>query len=244
MRSKRRLVTASMSAPSSYRRPERSRQLTWLVAILVISNVGLGFFSFYLLRTMDERYSALIGQSVPVLNDLQTLTARSVDVMRATGPTLLEAPAARHAELLQAGAKHVQVDRTLRSALLTAAWPALGQGKEGLAQAGDAFNAQAQELFRLVSAGEMVAARQFRDAMLRLSFERYMETITETADALKAESLRLNNDYSAKTGSMSRIVLGLSGWPVIAAGGLLLLTGILVLGLMFLFRGREMTEGP
>ena len=51
------------------------RQLKWLVAILIASNIGLGLFSVYVLREVDRNYSTLVTQAVPSLNELQTLTA-------------------------------------------------------------------------------------------------------------------------------------------------------------------------
>ena len=65
------------------------RQLKLLVMVLIISNVALGAYGFYLLRTIDRNYSALIDQSVPILNRLQTLTAGASDAMRSTNPDLL-----------------------------------------------------------------------------------------------------------------------------------------------------------
>ena len=60
----------------------RGEQLKLLVVLLVLSNIGLGAFSFYLLREIDHTYSDLFDRSVPVLNDLQSLTAQAVGAMR------------------------------------------------------------------------------------------------------------------------------------------------------------------
>src|SRR5205814_8803362 len=80
-----------MARPTSSSLHDQSstlRQLKLLVVVLVLSNIGLGIFSFYLLRSVDRTYSDLIDRSVPVLNDLQTLTALAVRAMRGTHPTL------------------------------------------------------------------------------------------------------------------------------------------------------------
>ncbi|MEY4941254.1 MAG: hypothetical protein RIQ93_2989, partial [Verrucomicrobiota bacterium] len=70
------------SLPTPDRRP--LRQLKFLIVALTLSNMGLGLFSFFLLRSLNRDYSQLLGQSVSQLNRFQTLTARSVDAMRAT----------------------------------------------------------------------------------------------------------------------------------------------------------------
>src|SRR6266550_34403 len=72
------------------------RQLKILVYVLVLSNIALGALGFYFLRTIDRKYSSLIDQMVPTLNDLQTLTAVSVGAMRSTNSTLFaESPQSR-----------------------------------------------------------------------------------------------------------------------------------------------------
>src|SRR4051794_24997618 len=65
------------------------RQLKTLVVVLILSNIALGVFGFYLLRTIDRNYSVLIDQSIPILNGLQTLTAKASEAMRSTNPVLL-----------------------------------------------------------------------------------------------------------------------------------------------------------
>lgn len=221
-----------------------TRGLKILVIALVISNLGLGAFSFYLLRTLDARYSHLVEQSVPVLNDLQTLSARSVDVMRRTGATLLEAPLERHGELVQAGKRSLQLDRGLRLSLLKGEWPATAQAKEVLGRMGDSFDTIAAEVLRLVETKQIDAAKRYRDATLRPAFDEYLDTITQVADGLETESLRINGDYSVNSGAMARIVLGVGSWPVILLVGLLTVTALFVLALMLLFRGREMSDMP
>lgn len=211
---------------------------------LVISNLGLGAFSFYLLRTLDARYSHLVEQSVPVLNDLQTLSARSADVMLRTGTSLLEAPPERQGELVQAGKRSVQLDRGLRFSLLKDEWPPTARGKEILGPMGDSFDTIATEVLRLVETKQIDAAKKYRDGKLRPAFEQYLETITHVADGLETESLRINGDYSVNSGAMARIVLGVGSWPVILLAGLLTVTALFVLALMLLFRGREMSDMP
>ena len=59
-----------MVNPSQPDRRDQSstvRTLKLLLMMLVFSNVALGVFSFYLLRSMDRRYSDLIEHAVPLL---------------------------------------------------------------------------------------------------------------------------------------------------------------------------------
>src|SRR3954467_15643781 len=62
------------------------RRLRILVIALLCSNIGLGLFGFYVLREIDRKYSRLIAETVPSLNELQTITATSIEAMRGTNP--------------------------------------------------------------------------------------------------------------------------------------------------------------
>src|SRR4051794_22949760 len=69
-------------------RPGLLRQFKILVMALTLSNIVLGLFGFLLLREIDQKYSALVSQAVPSLNDLQGLTTTIVQAMHSTNPTV------------------------------------------------------------------------------------------------------------------------------------------------------------
>src|SRR5690348_14912380 len=91
------------------------RQLKWLVVLLILSNVGLGIFGFIALRTIDRRYSELMDRSVPLLNSLQTLTARSVDAMKSTGPAIFEAASEQQADAISVSREVLGAESELRN---------------------------------------------------------------------------------------------------------------------------------
>jgi hypothetical protein len=221
------------------------RQLKVLVLLLIVSNIGLGIFSFYLLRKIDRDYSELIGRSVPLLNDLQTLTALSAQAMRTTGPSLLDAPAERRAAAMQQTQAMLAREQRFRTHVFAREWLTPSpEGKPACVKAGDAFAAAAAEVVRLFAAGDTAGAGRLREEKLRPAFDDYQNALTHAADVLEAESLRTNDTFSTKTGSMSTVVLGLSGWPVILLVGLLVLTVLFVLVLMLLFRGSGIHDAP
>jgi hypothetical protein len=230
---------------SSHPHQSTLRQLKWLVALLILSNIGLGVFGFYVLRSIDRRYSDLIGQSVPLLNDLQTLTARSVEAMRGTGPNLLELPAAGRAEFARHSRQTLLEEQSFRQQILgdyriaSAAPTRLEVHKSG-----EAFTTTAIRVLDSVGTGQTDEAKKLRDAELRPAFEHYLDAITKAADEVEAASLRANQDFTAKTGSLSNVILGVASWPVIVFVALLAITAVFVLGLMVLFRGREMGDAP
>ena len=156
------------------------RQLKLLVIVLVLSNVGLGVFSFYLLRTLDRRYTELFDHSVPVLNDLQTLTARAMQAMRATNPELFAA-AERTAAVQRANVSLAE-DRDLRARILRTEWGGAEPRKAELRAAGEVFALLAAEVNGHHAAGRSAEAARLREADLRAAFDRFRQRGQERLD--------------------------------------------------------------
>lgn len=234
------MTKSSTSTPD--RRP--IRQLKLLVVALTISNIGLGLFSFYLLRSLDRNYSQLLGQSVSQLNRFQTLTARSVDAMRATGPMLLDTKPEQLEASLALSGKAIEIDRLLRDKELSVEWVSDPGPKQEVSETGQRFTTASLDVLQLVKAGNRDEARRVRDATVRPAYDRYLAALTNTADKLEVASLRKNEEYSAHTGSMSAWLLGVAGWPVLVLVVLCLVIASSVITLMVLFRRSEMGDTP
>lgn len=221
------------------------RQLKLLVLVLVISNVGLGVFCFYLLRAIDRNYSELLDHSVPILNDLQTLTAMASGAMRVTNPSFFSDSAEKRTAAVAQARKRMQEEASLRDKILKAEWAGTGnQSREEMRKAGDRFSGLIGDVVALYATGNVQEAVRMRDEVLRPAYEDHLATITKAADMLQDGSQRYSEAISARTGSMSKVVLGLASWPLLTLAALLLITAVFVVVLMVLFRGREMTDTP
>lgn len=219
------------------------RQLKLLVVLLVLSNVGLGLFGFYVLRQVDRKYSELISRAVPSLNELQTLTALETEAMRSTNPTLFaEAPQGR-AKMAKRARLALERDRDLRKHALEREWLSLKPNERpNFEGPGEAFSQKAQEVVGLLEAGDDAAANKLREASLRPAFDRYIAATTRIADVLEEESLRASNQFTERTDSLSHMLLGLASWPVILISLFFLIAAFFVLGVLLkvtIFRGTE-----
>jgi hypothetical protein len=216
------------------RRSSTLGQLKILVAILVLSNIALGAFGFYFLRATDRKYSELIGQTVPTLNDMQTLTATSMEAMRSVNPNVFNDPA-KLAEMAQRARSALERDRALRNGVLKRRWLST-DAKERIdfQDAGDRFSEQAAGLIPLLESGKNAEANTQREKAVRPSFDRYVAATTRAADLLQEESLRTSDMLSARTGSVSEIILGFAGWPFVALG-LLIVAAIVIVLLIRIF---------
>ncbi|MEY2486346.1 MAG: hypothetical protein QOH39_1994 [Verrucomicrobiota bacterium] len=218
------------------------RQLKVLAVALIVSNIALGVFGVYVLRKLDRNYSALITQTVPSLNELQTLTAVSMEAMRTTNPTLFRASPRDRAEPLTRAHLALERDRDLRQHALQREWLVLNvDERRNFEESGDAFTQKASDVIKLLESGDNAGANRLREESLRPAFNRYVTATTKTADVLEAQSLRTSGQLTAQAGSMSHMLLGLAGWPVIIAMLFLMIAILFIMGVLLkvFFSGRE-----
>lgn len=209
------------------------RRLRTLVVALLVSNIGLGLFGFFVLREVDRKYSTLIAETVPSLNELQTLTAASMDAMRTTNPVVYAAPGADRASLVAHGRESFEREGQLRQHALARAWlKAKPAEREGFRAAGENFTARAQEVIGLIESGDMTQASSQREKILRPVFDQYIGAMTKVADMLEADSLRTNDSLTARTGSISHMMLGIGGWPLMVLGGFLLVAALFIVSVL------------
>lgn len=221
------------------------RNLKVLVVLLVVSNIALGIFSVILLRSVDQRYSELIDRAVPALNDLRELMGDTVAVMRATNPRNFSGPRENLPAALRVAHAAMQTAQGFRTGLLgNDSLKEEPADREAVRKTGDAFAATVTEVLQLYSTERLADAVRLREAELLPAFDQHLAAIGKAADAVEALSLGANKDYTTRTNHVSRIVLGVASWPVIALGALLVLTAVFVVAMMIAFRGKDLADTP
>jgi hypothetical protein len=233
----------SLSSLNAGHQTSSVRTLKVLVAVLVVSNLLTGLLSVYVLRKVDERYSHLITQSAPVMNDLQTLTATATWAMRRTDPFFFGPQPEKIAAATKSAQGAIDDDKNLRSALMKKEWiPSTESKREEVASAGQEFTVLAGKVVSLFSSRRDAEAVRVRESELRPAFERYQAVTTQVADVLLDETKRLSEDYSSETRFSSRLMLSIASWPVLLGAALLLATLVFVVSLLILFRVRESAD--
>jgi chemoreceptor-like protein with four helix bundle sensory module len=209
------------------------RQLKVLVILLLLSNIALGVFGFYFLRALDRKYSSLIGQALPTLNDLQTLTAGSMEAMRSTNPTLFGQSSPSRTEMSERARVALKKDRDLRRSVLNRQWLAVNADQKlNFQEAGETFSQTATEVISLLGSGENAEASRRREQSLRPAFDHYVAATTKAADMLEVESLRTSDKLTVRTSNISNMMLGLAGWPVMILCVLMLITAVFVIAIL------------
>jgi Four helix bundle sensory module for signal transduction len=219
------------------------RQLKIIIVVLVLSNIALGGFGFYFLRAIDRKYSDLIDRAVPTLNDMQTLTAVSMEAMHSTNPTLFDESPQSRSERTQAARVALERDRDLRTSILKREWLSRdNEERVDFQSTGEGFSRGAAEVINLFESGKNADASKQREESLRPAFDRYIAATTKAADVLEAESLKTSDLFTERTVSISRIMLGLASWPVMILGIFLLITAVFIIAVLlkvFIFRDES-----
>jgi hypothetical protein len=208
------------------------RQLKILVVVLILSNIALGAFGIFFLRSIDQKYSALIDQSVPTLHALQNLTVRASEAMRSTNPVLLTESKMSPAEVANGARAAVEQGGELRDRLLRQ--DGIGASQEGVnvRDTGEKFDRAAAEVIILLEANNAAEATKTRESVLRPAFNNYVAAATKAAELLRSESLTTSKSLSLHTGNLSKVMLGLAGWPIMILGTFLLFTALFVIAVL------------
>jgi hypothetical protein len=221
------------------------RRMSFLVLLLVISNIATGLFSFYLLRSIDRRYSDLIDRSVPALNSLRELMTGTIATMRATNPRFFSGSHAPTADALAAVHAQLAAEIKLREvALANESFSSDPGDRAAIQREGEAFERLVSEIAAAYAGSPVAEVARLREEKLQPAFDRYVAAIGTAANAIETQSLTANRSFTDKTHSLSNVVLGIAGWPLIVGMALLLLTVIFVLVLMFMFRSKELGDMP
>ncbi|MBI3885273.1 MAG: MCP four helix bundle domain-containing protein [Opitutae bacterium] len=218
------------------------RRLKIFALILVVSNLLLGCFSAYLLRSIDRNYSDLIDRNFPLMDGLRLLTKETGAMQRHVLGVIANHDPARRAESLgkleTATAKQRQL---LADALRADRVAALAEIRPALAKAAADYEKGLASFRELVAAGKIDDANALRYDVLRPALNHYLDTIDQAAFALEDRSQRINDTYSGRVRTHSTILLGLASWPLMV-GLVVVVVVALIIGVLVLVYRQIGTE--
>lgn len=215
------------------------RRLRLFVVILCLSNLLLGCVSFYFLHKTDAAYSQLVRQNVPALHGLVRLSrevsAAQRSMLRSQRLVGNPTEAAKNLEIMQATATHteaverVAIDPDGDGQL----WlPADLTGQ--LSMRGRRYREVVGTYVSLFQKEGPEEAVLYSEQEVRPAYEAYQDTLEAAAAVVEKRSRDLCAAYSAGTQHFKKIVLGIAGWPVLIAAGLLGIVSIVLLVMVLL----------
>ena len=202
-----------------------------LILALLASNLLVGVLSLLFLRSMEQRYTALFDRSLPLINNLRTLTRELSTVQRlarrisdpqneaAWAPLLEQMNAASNQA--KAHAFEISVMESLKDSRHVAT----------MARFGREYDEQVDQFLALAGAGKIAESNQFNVDVLRPAYDRYMDAVDDAANYVEREGIDLRAQYAQDSRLFGGFLLAAAGWPLLAAAGLVVVMALLVIGL-------------
>ncbi len=201
----------------------------WLVVGLLVSNLAVGILSLFFLRSVNERYALLFERSIPVVNNLRTLTRELGGIQRLARRVVDPSNEPNWKELLPQmndlsdKAKVHAMD--ISNAELFKATPHAA----AIVTMGQDYDAKVDNFLALVRAGKLSEANHYNIEVLRPGYDNFQTTLDAAADHVESQGNNLRDRYAQDTRFFGGLLLAFAGWPVIAA-----VIGVVVLSLLII----------
>ena len=210
-----------------------SRRVRFLVVVgLLIANLAVGILSLFFLRSVNQRYALLFERSIPVVNNLRTLTRelgmvqrlarRVVDPERE--PTWKELP-----QKMNDWSTRAQVHALdISNVELFKGTPHV----DAIAAVSRDYDSKVDHLLGLIHEGKLVEANQYNIENLLPAYDNYQLTLDAAADFVESQGSNLRNRYAQDSRFFGGLLLAFAGWPVIAAGVAVFVLALLIITLL------------
>jgi hypothetical protein len=202
-----------------------------LILALLASNLLVGVLSLLFLRSMDQRYGALLDRSVAPINSLRTLTRELSTVQRFARRAVDPDNETAWAGLLP------QMDESSNSSLVHALEiTRMDLFKETrhrgiIEKFAKEYDQKVDKFLVLARAKQFSEANKFNTEDLRPYYDSYQLALDAAADYVQRQGNDLRDRYAEDSRLFGGFLLAFAGWPLLAAGGLIIVMGLLVIGL-------------
>lgn len=198
---------------------------------LLASNLLIGVISLLYLRSMEQRYANLFDRSMPLVNNLRTLTRELGTVQRLARRISDPVNEAKWAQLLP------QMDDASNSAKAHAMDISGMDSLKGsphmaaLAKYSRDYDDKVDHFLALAKAGKIPEASRFNIEVLRPAYDQYMDALDAAANFVERQGTDLRARYAEDSRLVGGFLLAFAGWPLLAAGVVILVMSLLVIGL-------------
>ena len=204
----------------------------WLVVGLLISNLGVGILSLFFLRSVNQRYALLFERSIPVVNNLRTLTRELGTVQRlarrvvdpASEPAWKELPPQMDDASTRSRAHALDISNAELFKGTTHASAIVEMSRD--------YDGKARHFLELIQAGKLAEANHYNVEIMRPTYDNYQLTLDAAADFVESQGNNLRDRYTQDTRFFGGLLLAFAGWPVIAAGVAVFVLALLIITLL------------
>jgi hypothetical protein len=202
-----------------------------LILALLASNLLVGVLSLLFLRSMEQRYAALFDRSVPLINNLRTLTRELGAVQRLARRISDPKNEAAWAPLLTQMAEASRLARDHAVEITGMGSLKDSPHRAPLTTAGREYAGKVDQFLALARAERIAEANQFNIDVLRPAYDQYMDALDAAGNYVEREGSDLRARYAADSRLFGGFLLAAAGWPLLAAAGIIIVVALLVAGL-------------
>jgi hypothetical protein len=202
-----------------------------LILALLASNLLVGVLSLLFLRSMEQRYVALLDRSVPLINNLRTLTRELGAVQRLARRISDPKNEVAWAELLPQMADFSTVARN--HALEISAMDSLKDSRHvaALTRYAREYDGKVGHFLGLARSDRIAEANTYNNEVLRPTYDEYLDLLDTVANFVEREGSDLRARYADDSRFFGGLLLAAAGWPLLAAAVLIVVMALLVIGL-------------
>jgi hypothetical protein len=180
---------------------------------------------------MEQRYATLFDRSVPLVNHLRTLTRELGTVQRLarriTDPSNETAWAALLPQMAE-GSKQAHG----HALAITGMGSLSGSSHaELISRTGHDYDGKVEQFLTLARAGQVAESNRFNIEVLRPAYDQYMDALDAAGNFVEREGSDLRARYAEDSRLFGGFLLAFAGWPLLAAGIIILVMSLLVVGL-------------
>lgn len=199
-----------------------------LIVGLLASNLLVGVFSLYFLNSINVRYATLLDSSVPLINSLRTLTRELGAVQRLARRVVDPSTEVAWKELVQQlddGSNNARAHARVVSSMDFFKDTRIGAS---ILRCSEDYDDKADVFLALIRSQKLAEANQYNTDILRPSYDRYMLALDGAAAHVAREGANLSASYAAESKLFGSFLLAFAGWPLLAAGGIVLVMAVLL----------------
>ena len=202
------------------------RYLAIALVVLLASNLVLGVVSFAFIQQIDQRYGQLLDNSLPLLNQVRSLSWEVTQIQRSIN-RYGQYDAAGRAELL-ARREHATVRASeLLDLIRNRDLP--GALREPLARVEAAqaeLTTASTNWEQAIGNGDVALGQSINVTTVQPAYEVHAKELEELATLIEKNGSDMNQLYSADASRSRSIVLAMATWPFMA-GFIVLILGVI-----------------
>lgn len=204
----------------------------WLVVGLLTSNLAVGILSLFFLRSVNQRYAQLFERSIPVVNNLRTLTRELSYVQRLARRIVDPRNEPDWVKLVPLMDDSIAKARTHALEISTAELFRGTPHSAAIVASSRDYTTKAAEYLALVRLNKLEEANRYNNDVLRPGYDNLQVTLDAAADFVESQSSNLRDRYTQESRFLGGLLLAFAGWPVIAAGVAVVALALLIIILL------------